>query len=1820
MHINSRLGTAQFCALFVSLALIAVPAMADNLISTQSGDWGAGATWGGSVPGPTDDVFIASGHAVTNNGLDTIHINSLSVSGILAHADNSSTEANKIILDITNDCTIASGGKIDVTGLGYDVGYGPGVPSISYAGGSYGGRGGYNGNTEVQLGETYGSLVAPTNCGSGSYTWGTSGGGAVQITAGGTTTVDGGILANGAAEAVVPSQSYGGGSGGSVFITTANLAGSGSVTANGGKGVLASTHGAGGGGRVSVVLTSGSTFGSVDLRADRGAGTADTGGSLGYSCAGTVYTKTPSQPYGTVKVDNSGKGLFNPGGYLTPGTRIPAGDTWQVDSVELVNGGTLWIDDTCTLIVTNTSPSTTNGYLINEGTLSVPGDFTLTSVTLMPLRGSTFDGTNLTIDSSAMVSHIKNSTAEDWTLELDVPGNLTIPGGASIDVDGVGYRHLQGPGRLVEVSPGYRSGGSYGGRGGIGMNGYETGPTYGSISSPTNIGSGGGYYIGICNGGGAIKLTVGGTTSLDGTITADGVNIDANSSGGGSGGSVWLTTSNLVGSGTITADGGPGVTVGTGGAGGGGGRISVVLTGSDTFGSVALHAYGGVYPTASDLYDGAAGTIYKQTQNQVSGRGTLIIDNRGELSRRNTDISSNVIDTVVGDVQFSNGATFDVNTNQSITVYGNWSNGYEFVADAGGTVNLAGTNTVTVFGHTTFDTLICSNVSKRINFQAGYTQSVDNVFTFSGPSDTGLVLRSTAAAHWGLDLDAGVVQTIEYVDVEYSDARPGTAATAANSKDSGSNSNWVFSAGGVETNIWIGAGGDSDWGNSGNWILGRSPLPADERVIISNGVYQPHMPSAQTFNNLEVWTGATLSLSNFNLTVNNEAIVQGTITAAGGETMTFSSNLTVSGTLTAVGSQEIYVGGDIDFTGGTFTEASSHVILNGTVAQSITSDGDSFATLTASNQSALVTFVDAVTATTYYSRNGDVTYGGNFDATMFDVYSEAGAVTHTFEGGSTYTFQEMWLRGTSGKTQHLESAGTWNLNVSSVANVNNVNVEYSDAGTGIEIVGVNSTDGNNNNNWNFGPFAVWTGPGTDFHTASNWEPEVVPGASSDIVVDDADTCNVDSPATVRSARIGGVNASRLQIDNAFTVVSNVYVVANGTLEINDDPGMTVSNDMTVSSGGIVAHKDNESTEENRMILTVEGDCTIAAGGKIDVTGLGYDVGKGPGVPSIPYAGGSYGGRGGYNSSTEVQLGETYGSLVAPTNCGSGSVTLGTSGGGAIRITVGGTMTVNGGILANGAVTGEDTDPYGGGSGGSVFITTANFGGSGSVTANGALGAYANTHGAGGGGRVAVVLTSGSTFGSVLLTADRGAGTNNTGGSLAYSCAGTVYTKTPSQAYGTVKVDNSGKGLFNPGGYLTPGTRIPAGDTWQVDSLELVNGGTLWIDDTSTLIVTNTSPSTTNGYLINEGTLSVPGDFVVSSVTLMPLAGSVFSGLTNLTIDSSAVVSHIKNSTAEDWTLEMDIPGNLTIPGGASIDVDGLGYDKGKGPGKLVPGTPGYRTGASHGGRGGLGNDSYEPGPTYGSIRSPTNIGSGGGYWTVGICNGGGAIKLTVGGTTSLDGTISAKGVNIDGNSTGGGSGGSVWLTTSSLVGSGTIAADGGPGETVGTGGAGGGGGRISVVLTGSDNFGSAALQAYGGVYPTASDLFDGAAGTVYKQTLSQGAGGGTLIVDNNGEVSRRSTYAPPETNAVADELIQAMIIVTNDNSELTLSTNIWVDDILVYTNADLVLGVYTMYVNSVEHHIDDISQSGAGGPTNGVDSYDQIVWQGAAPGMVIVVR
>ncbi len=107
------------------------------------------------------------------------------------------------------------------------------------------------------------------------------------------------------------------------------------------------------------------------------------------------------------------------------------------------------------------------------------------------------------------------------------------------------------------------AGGSYGGLGGTGSSTqFTSNPAYGSVTTPTDCGSGGGSTC--CStggtGGGALYLVVASTLTVEGAITADGADSVAISywPGGGSGGSLWLDTFILLGTGLIHANGGAG--------------------------------------------------------------------------------------------------------------------------------------------------------------------------------------------------------------------------------------------------------------------------------------------------------------------------------------------------------------------------------------------------------------------------------------------------------------------------------------------------------------------------------------------------------------------------------------------------------------------------------------------------------------------------------------------------------------------------------------------------------------------------------------------------------------------------------------------------------------------------------------------------------------------------------------------------------------------------------------------------------------------------------------------------------------------------------------------------------------------------------------------------------------------------------------------------------------------------------------------------------------------------------------------------------------
>lgn len=208
---------------------------------------------------------------------------SLVVTGTVTHASVVAAATNRIDLTVSGDMTVAKGGAIDVSNKGWGGRGGPGA-AVSAAGGAV-----HAGSVPGSAKVVYGDPLHPVGPGSGGGVG--AGGGSVRLRVAGTFTLDGSI------KAYSSNNSGGGcGSGGSVWITAAHVAGTGSLDAKGGSyltGGDAVAGAAGSGGRVSVVQTAGDkNLGDWALSLLTVAGGKSTGSDS--SGGGTIYWEKSS--------------------------------------------------------------------------------------------------------------------------------------------------------------------------------------------------------------------------------------------------------------------------------------------------------------------------------------------------------------------------------------------------------------------------------------------------------------------------------------------------------------------------------------------------------------------------------------------------------------------------------------------------------------------------------------------------------------------------------------------------------------------------------------------------------------------------------------------------------------------------------------------------------------------------------------------------------------------------------------------------------------------------------------------------------------------------------------------------------------------------------------------------------------------------------------------------------------------------------------------------------------------------------------------------------------------------------------------------------------------------------------------------------------------------------------------------------------------------------------------------------------------------------------------------------------------------------------
>ncbi|MFH1420393.1 MAG: C2H2-type zinc finger protein, partial [Candidatus Aenigmatarchaeota archaeon] len=367
-------------------------------------------------------------------------------------------------------------------------------------------------------------------------------------------------------------------SGGSIWIITTNISGSGTIASNGREGGPSSSGGGGSGGRIAIYATNNSFSGPIITYGLNATWVAKAGS------AGTVYIKLSSRTHGDLIINNNNTIAGNRGGI---GAGLYQG-VHTFDNINISGKGTLEITNTSIeLNLTGTNITSDRDFFssINVlGNLTVTSNFSIANWTLS-INGSAIikNLENLTIDAGGTLTHPPNYEAQIYWMDLSLY-KLTILAGGALNVSGSGFYGSAGPGRGNTTDWCGGGGGGYGGFGGNGAS--KGGNPYGTFLEPTDVGSGGGqnYHWSQTGGpgGGAIKVNAS-IIEVQGQILAEGETNPANAiwnsriGGGGSGGSIWLITNNLTGGGNISAKGGNGFD-GTGctdGGGGSGGRAHI---------------------------------------------------------------------------------------------------------------------------------------------------------------------------------------------------------------------------------------------------------------------------------------------------------------------------------------------------------------------------------------------------------------------------------------------------------------------------------------------------------------------------------------------------------------------------------------------------------------------------------------------------------------------------------------------------------------------------------------------------------------------------------------------------------------------------------------------------------------------------------------------------------------------------------------------------------------------------------------------------------------------------------------------------------------------------------------------------------------------------------------------------------------------------------------------------------------------------------------------------------------------------------------------
>ena len=610
------------------------------------------------------------------------------------------------------------------------------------------------------------------------------------------------------------------------------------------------------------------------------------------------------------------------------------------------------------------------------------------------------------------------------------------------------------------------------------------------------------------------------------------------------------------------------------------------------------------------------------------------------------------------------------------------------------------------------------------------------------------------------------------------------------------------------------------------------------------------------------------------------------------------------------------------------------------------------------------------------------------------------------------------------------------------------------------------------------------------------------GAASPLIFSNQGTAG--SPVSVAAARY-----STITLNNSYVVFSGQF----SAYSISLTNGSVITQNQT---GSLQIYATNNVSIDATSKIDVSGKGYPGANQEGNSSGTGMTYGNTTTGGSGYYAGGSYAGLGGSNSS-QYPSNASYGNMLQPGELGSGGGNSGSSaypggnGGGLVVLTTPGTLSLNGSILANGQTV-SNTYYSAGGSGGGILLNVGTLSGAGTISANGGSVLNSTYPGSGGGGRIAVYYTMNTLpVANISATGGQsgdGSVTERNGG------AGTIFLKNSANSGGDVIVSNGGIAT-------TTTTTIPGGN---YNSFTATGGAILAVTGNTPALA---SMTISNNMSLASGSVSVGGAVNVTGA---------------LSLQNGSVLSHLGATTTVTYSLNVTAA-SVSIDATSKIDVSGKGYlgayqggnnsSTGMTYGNTTTGGSGYYAGGSYAGLGGSNSSQYPSNASYGNMLQPGELGSGGGNSGSSAYpggNGGGLIVLTTPGILSLNGSILANGEpGTNDYRSAGGSGGGILLNVGTLSGAGTISANGGsvPNSTY-TGS--GGGGRIAVYYT-TNTLPVANIIATGGMSGNGSvAASNGGAGTIYLKNSANSYG--DVIVSNGGIAT--TTTPVPDYNLTAN--------------------------------------------------------------------------------------